>query len=129
MAAALAAELAETLVVEISGATGLPASLNGFYERTDQVKNGKPVFAKKMADGSEWDVGLWEGPDGRWWVSDREDIDANLTRLAGGRLATLRVGVSHPALPGTVWMMYDGTKVMVQEAITVRIVTAADDVS
>jgi hypothetical protein len=128
LAAELVAELAAMLMFEISGATGLPASLNGFYERTDQVKNGKPVFAKKMADGSEWDVGLWEGPDGRWWVSDREDIDANRHSEAPQRARTSNVGMTHPALP-TRWIVYGDNKCMYREVITIRLLTAAEAVS
>jgi hypothetical protein len=127
VAAAAAAELAATRTVEIGGATGpRAAGVNGVYERTDEVKNGKPVFAKKVAGGSEWVIGLWEAPDGLWYVSPRADFDAN---KAEGWACTVCAGVAHPAVPGTAWQVYDGAKFNVQEAVTVRTLTAAEAVS
>jgi hypothetical protein len=118
LAAAGAAELAAIRTVEIGGATGPSAAyVNRVYERTDDVKNGKPVFAKKVAGGAEWDVGLWEAPDGDWYVSSRSSIDAN---KAFGWAHTVCAGVAHPAVPGTAWTVSDGPKWNVQEAVTVR---------
>jgi hypothetical protein len=118
LAAAWAAELAAMRTVEIGGATGpRAAAVNGVYERTDEVKNGNPVFAKKVAGGSKVSCWLWEAPDGYWYVSPRSTIDAN---EAGGWAATVCTGVAHPAVPGTAWKMYDGTKYTAQEAVTVR---------
>jgi hypothetical protein len=128
LAAAGAAELAAMRAVEIGGAAGpLAADVNGVYERTDEVKNGKPVFAKKVGGGSELDVGLWEAPDGYWYVTrGREIIDAN---KAGGIAATVCAGVAHPAVPGTAWKVYNCAKWNVQEAVTVRTLTAVEAVS
>jgi hypothetical protein len=129
LAAAGAAELAAMRTVEIGGATGLlAAAVNGVYERTDEVKNGKPVFAKKVAGGSECDVGLWEAPDGYWYVTDRADIDAN---EAGGWACTVCAGVAHPAVPGTAWQVDPGgdDPLNFQEAVTVRTLTAVAAVS
>jgi hypothetical protein len=118
LAAAGAAELAAVRTVEIGGATGPRATdVNGVYERTDEVKNGKPVFAKKVAAGAEWVLGLWEGPDGDWYVSPRTSIDAN---EAAAWAHTVCAGVAHPAVPGAAWEVYDGAKFNMQEAVTVR---------
>jgi hypothetical protein len=118
LAAAGAAELAAMRTVEIGGATGPHAAdVNGVYERTDGVKNGKPVFAKKVAGGSEWVLGLWEAPDGLWLVSPRAKIDGN---EAAGWAHNVCTGVVHPAVPGTAWSAWDGTDWIVQEAVTVR---------
>jgi hypothetical protein len=118
LAAAGAAELAAMRTVEIGGATGPSAAdVNGVYERTDEVKNGKPVFAKKVAGGAEWVLGLWEAPDGYWFVSPRSSIDAN---KAAGWVATVCAGMAHPAVPGTAWNVSDGAKLKMQETVTVR---------
>ena len=127
LAAAGAAELAAMRTVEIGGATGpRAAAVNGVYERTDEVKNGKPVFAKKVAGGAEWVVGLWEAPNGKWYVSRRSPIDAN---KAAGWARTVCAGVAHPAVPGAAWQVSDGAKFKMQEAITVRTLTSAEAVS
>jgi hypothetical protein len=127
LAAAGAAELAAMRAVEIGGATGpRAANVNGVYEWTDEVKNGMPVFAKKVAGGAEWVVGLWEAPRGKWYVSPRSSIDAN---KAAGFACTVCAGVAHPAVLKTAWKVSDGAKFKTQEAITVRILTAAEAVS
>jgi hypothetical protein len=111
--------------VEIGCATGPnAANVNGFYERTGEVKNGKPVFAKMVDAGSDWDVGLWESSDTKWCVSGREDIDAN---KAVGWAYTVHPGVIHPAVPGTAWQVQDGAELIMQP-ITVQAFTAAEAV-
>jgi hypothetical protein len=129
LAATGAAELAAMRAVEIGGATGpCAAYVNGVYERTDEVKNGKPVFAKKVGGGAEWFVGLWEAPTGKWNVSPRSSIDAN---KAAGWAATACTGVAHPAVPGAAWKVDPGgdDPFFFQETVTVRTLTAVAAVS
>jgi hypothetical protein len=123
-----AAELAAMRTVEIGGATGpRAADVNGVYERTDEVKNGKPVFAKKGAGGSEWVLGLWEAPDRSWYVSPRATIDAN---KADGWACTIIAGIAHPAVARTAWQVHSGVddSFSMQKAVTVRTLTAAEAV-
>ena len=62
--------------VTISGATGSNAgTVNGTFRPTDQVQNGRPVYAKE-GDGNAW---LYYAVDQCWWVSGTASKDAGKT--------------------------------------------------
>ena len=99
--------------VTISGAEGPNAGyVNGTFRPTDQVQNGRPVYAKE-GDGNAW---LYYAVDQQWWVSDTESKDAG---KAAGWAQSMELNLLDPT-QGQRWRVYNGTKW--EEQASVRVV-------
>jgi hypothetical protein len=121
--AAGAAELAAMWAFRIGGATGPRApTINGVYTRTDELKNGKPVFSKVDSCGATC---CWFAPTSKWMVSRTADKDA---KKAVGYAVSQKPRLAHPAVANEVWMVGDTTKHVVQAEVAVRVLSASDAV-
>ena len=95
--------------VTISGATGSNAgTVNGTFRPTDQVQNGRPVYAKE-GDGNAW---LYYAVDQCWWVSGTASKDAG---KASGWAQSMELNLLDPT-QGQRW------KVAGTEQASVRVV-------
>jgi hypothetical protein len=118
-----AAELAAMRAFQICDVTGPHASdVNGVYTRTDELKNGNPVFTKVDAGGA-WCC--WFAPTSKWMVSPTTLKDANKAACAA---RTQKPGLAHPAVSGEMWMVGDGTRHVAQPRVSVRVLTTSEAV-
>jgi hypothetical protein len=90
-------------VFEIQGATGVLASkVNGTYEKTSEIKNGKPVFAKVGSDGT---LVCWYLPHKVWAVTQAvKTYDRSICAYA----VTSTVGLPHPIVADEKWSVCVG---------------------
>jgi hypothetical protein len=123
--AAGAAELAAMRAFQISGATGPRApDVNGVYTRTDELKNGKPVFCKVDTGGARC---CWFARTNRWMVSPVKHKDAN---TALGAAKTKQPCLPHPAMAGMGWEVgTGGSGFVVQPKVAVRVLSRSEAAS
>lgn len=118
---ALTIEVAVTSLggVEIKGAAGMfGATVNGMYEKVEEMQNGKPVYIKVGSSGMAC---CWYAPDGKWFVSPAKHKDAN---KAAGVAHSNAAGLA-PEL-ATQWTVHLGDKWEVQPAVTVAVLSGAE---
>ena len=98
--------------VTISGATGSSAGyVNGMFRPTDQVQNGRPVYAKE-GNGNMW---LYYAVDQKWWVAGTASKDAG---KASGYAYSMEPNLPDPT-QGKRWQVYDGSKFVEQASVRV----------
>lgn len=107
--------------VEIKGAAGRNgASVNGMYEKVDEMQNGKPVYIKVGTSGM---MCCWYAPSGKWFVSSTTCKDAN---KATGSAHSIATGLAAPEL-ATQWTVHlGGGKWEDQPAVTVAVLSGAE---
>eukprot|EP00729_Bicosta_minor_P012326 gene12326-biopygen19029 len=106
--------------VEIKGAAGkCGASVNGMYEKVEEMQNGKPVYIKVGSSGL---VCCWYAPDGQWIVSSTTDKDANEPT---GFAHSVETGLTAPEL-ATQWNVVLQGKIEFQPAVTVAVLSGAE---
>eukprot|EP00729_Bicosta_minor_P010761 gene10761-biopygen8222 len=119
---ALTIEVAVTSLggVEIKGAAGMfGATVNGMYEKVEEMQNGKPVYIKVGSSGMAC---CWYAPDGKWFVSPTKHKDAN---KASGYAYSIEKGLAAPEL-ATQWKVVLGANWEVQPAVTVAVLSGAE---
>eukprot|EP00729_Bicosta_minor_P018938 gene18938-biopygen5531 len=93
----------------IAGATGDYARfVNGAFRKTGAMQNGKPVYSKYGEEKR-----CFCGPNGRWYVTDTEDKDANKNV---GWAASIEVGLAAPQL-GKAWRVSVNGAYVLQPAV------------
>ena len=98
--------------VTISGAKGSNARIvNGTFRPTDQVQNGRPVYAHE-GHSNAW---LYYAVDQAWYVSNTESKDAG---KAAGWAQSMELNLLDPT-QGQKWSVYDGTKHVEQASVRV----------
>ena len=95
------------------------AAVNGIFEKTEEMKNGKPVYTKVGSTGMAC---CWYGPGGRWYVGHVESKDAN---KVGGFAFSVEEGLAAPELV-TQWNVWLGGKFEQQAAVTVAVLSGAE---
>jgi hypothetical protein len=104
--------------VSISGATkglgGNPPLVNGVYDLTTELHNGRVLFRKRGDDS----LCLRFTKDGNWRVSDVSDKDANNTM---GYAKSLGSGQDQHLPPASGWGVWDGKEFAADEGISVTL--------
>ena len=96
--------------IHITGATGPHArKVNGVYELTDEIHNGRALFRKKD-DNDKW---LRYVPNKTWMVSSTSDKDKN---NSSGWLCSLEADLIDPTQ--ATWLVWDNVKWDKQSSVT-----------